>query len=115
MSKSIRKDWFHCPAEELERWLPQLLENMRYTEIKVQGATRRATANAKERVSLPNGSVDLIAEVLITWTEQSDGLTFIVTAQEAKFEWTGCLCSRICDNILGAMRTIAEIYHGRDL
>lgn len=115
MSKSIRKDWFHCPVDELERWLPLLLENMRFTEIKVQGASRRAVATAKEKVVLPNGSVDLDVELSITWTEQSDGLTFIVTVQEQKFDWTQCVCNRMCDNILGAMRTICELYHGRDV
>lgn len=115
MSKATRKDFFGCPPEELEKWLPTLLENMRFTNIKVQGATRRATATAKEKVALQGGSVDMDVELVLTWTLQSEGLTFIATVEEAKFEWTSCLCNRVADSILGAMRTICELYHGKDV
>jgi len=114
VSKATRKDWFHCPADELEKWLPLLLENMKFVDIQVKGASRKAVAIAKERVVVPNGTVEMAVELNITWTEQSDGLTFIVNVSEQKFEWTSCVCNRVADNILGAMRTICELYHGRD-
>jgi 5'-3' exonuclease len=114
VSKAIRKDYFGCPVDELEKWLPPLLENMKFTGIKVQGATRKAVAQAKEKITLQNGTVEVDLDLNITWTEQSEGVTFIVTASEPKFDWTSCLCNRAADNVLGAMRTICEIYHGKD-
>ena len=114
LSKAIRKDYLGWPATELEIWLPALLENMRFSEIKVKGATRRATACVKDHLVLPTGSAQLTVEISITWTEQSDGLTFIVSVEEPRFDWTGFICTRMADAILGALRTVCECYHGKD-
>jgi hypothetical protein len=114
LSKATRKDYLGWPAQELETWLPTLLDNMRFTDVRVKSATRQASAVALEKVTLATGMVELQVDVSINWTEQSDGLTFIVTAEESKFDWTICLCNRTADCVLGAMRTICNIEHGKD-
>ncbi len=114
MSKTTRKDYFGWPVAELEKWLPLLLENMRFSQVSVKPATCQATGWVVERVVLPGGPVDLRLELTIKWTQQAEGLTFIVSVEEPKCDWTECLCNRTADAILGALRTICEIYHGRD-
>jgi hypothetical protein len=114
LSKTIRKDYLGWPVQEMESWLPMLLENMKFTNVRVKSATRQASAVAVEKVVLASGSGELQIDVSITWTEQSYGLTFIVTVEEPKFDWTICLCNRTADSILGAMRTICTMLHGKD-
>ena len=57
LSKTTRKDYFGWPAEELEKWLPALLDNMRFTDIRVKPATRQASAT----VSYDASALDLLA------------------------------------------------------
>lgn len=114
MSKAVRKDYFGWQITELETWLPLLLENMRFSDIKVQFATRKATAVAKDAVSLPSGRGEIRSNLTITWTQQSEGLTFIVTVEELTQEWTSCIVNRMADNVIGALRTVCEAYHGKD-
>ena len=116
MSKYMRKDFFAMTVDDLERILGRLLENMRLGEIKIQGATRSATAVANERLRMGEQAFGMRIEISIAWSEQSDGVTVIVTVHEPQIqqEWVGCLCNRLADSLIGALRTVFEMEHGVD-
>ncbi len=114
MPKAVRKDFFQWSVADLERVLPMLLDNMRFQDINVQLASNQATATAIDRATLGQYQVELRLGFTIKWTEQSDGLTAILSVEENQNEWTGCLCNRLADSIIGALKTACEIERGSD-
>jgi hypothetical protein len=112
--KAVRKDFFPWTVDDLDRVLPRLLDNMKFTEVRIQGATGQATAVALDRASLGQYLVDLRLEFSMKWTTQSDGLTVIITVEEHQNEWTGCLCNRLSDSLIGCLKTVCEMERGSD-
>jgi hypothetical protein len=114
LPKAVRKDFFQWPANDMENAMSRLLENMRFTEIRIQGATQQASAVAADRIDMGQYIVDLRLQLSAKWTVQSDGVTVIFTIEEHQYEWSACLCNRLADSVIGAMKTIWELVHGPD-
>jgi hypothetical protein len=110
----MRKDFFQWSVADLERVLPMLLDNMRFQDINVQQSASQASATAVDRASIGQYQVELLLKFAMKWSEQSDGLTAIVSVEENQNEWTGCLCNRLADSIIGALKTACEIERGSD-
>jgi hypothetical protein len=94
--------------------MSRLLDNMRFSDIHIQGATQIATAVAADRIDMGQYVVDLRLKLSVRWTTQSDGVTVIYTIEEDKYDWSACLCSRLADSVIGALKTIWELEHGSD-
>lgn len=114
MPKAVRKDFFSWTANDLETAMGRLLENMRFTEIRIQGATQQLTAVAADRIDMGQYIVDLRLQLSAKWTTQSDGVTVIFTIEEHQYDWSACLCNRLADSVIGALKTIWELVHGPD-
>jgi hypothetical protein len=114
LPKAVRKDFFNWTRSDLERVMSRLLDNMKFTEIRIQGATQSCSALAEDRIDMGQYVVNLRLELSVRWTEQSDGVTVIFTISEGQYDWSACLCNRLADSVIGAMKTIWELEHGSD-
>lgn len=111
MPKAVRKNIFSWSAQDLERVLALLLDNMKFQDIKIQSVENLATARAVDRASMGQYLVDFSLEFAIKWSQQAEGLTTILSIEENRNEWTGCLCNRLADSISGALKTACEMEH----
>ena len=88
---------------------------MRFSNIRIQGATGEAKAVAVDRANLGQHVVELTLQLSIKWSAQGDGLTVIITIEEPQNDWTGCLCNRLADSMIGSLRTVCELWKGTDV
>jgi hypothetical protein len=114
LPKAVRKDFFAWSTPELEPVLARLLDNMRFSDIRIQGATQTGTALAQDRIDMGQYIVDLRLQLSVRWTVQSDGVTVIFTVEESQYDWSACLCNSLGDSVIGALKTIWELQHGSD-
>ena len=114
MPKAIRKNFFNWSAEEFEDVLTRLLENMRFSEIRVQSGGQTAQAVACELLEHQAYRLNLRFQTSISWQRQSEGVTVLVKVEESECEWTGSTCDRLASALLGAIKTICELRHGKD-
>jgi hypothetical protein len=77
LPKAVRKDFFAWTTPDLERVLSRLLDNMRFSEIKIHGATQTADAAAVDRIDMGQYVVNLRLQLSVRWTVQSETLLAI--------------------------------------
>lgn len=114
MPKAIRKNFFNWSPDEFERVLARLLENMRFTDVRIQSAGQSAQAVAHEMLEYRAYKLDLRFETSIKWQCQSEGVTVLIKVEESACEWTGSTCDRIALALIGAIKTICELQRGID-
>jgi hypothetical protein len=114
MPKAIRKNFFSWSTDEFEDVLARLLENMLFTDIRIQSGGQTAQAVACELLEYQTYRLNLRFQTSISWQRQSEGVTVLVKVEESECEWTGSTCDRLALALIGAIKTICELEHGVD-